>query len=62
MDDQIERATIAKSNGCEMTHIACRQTTDAENLSKRNNRTVHKAQTEIGVAPIDLHRACELVQ
>ena len=62
MNDQIERVTIPKSNGCKMTDIACHQATDAESLGKRDNGTVYKAETKIGVAPIDFHRACELIQ
>jgi hypothetical protein len=61
-NDEVERATIRESDSCEMTHVTCRQTPDAERLGERNNRTVHKAKTEVSVAPIDLHRPRELIQ
>ena len=45
-----------------MTDIPGRQPADAESLGKRNDRAVDKAETEILVSPINLHRAGELAQ
>jgi len=57
MNHQIEAPTIPQSNSREMAHVACRQTTDAESLGEGHDTTVYEAETEIGVAPINLHRA-----
>ena len=35
---------------------------DAESLSKSDDRGVHKAETKVLVAPINLHRPRELIQ
>ena len=37
MDDQVEWAAVTQSNGREVTHVACRQTTDAECLGERHD-------------------------
>src|SRR5580704_18892223 len=62
MNHEVERATVPEPNGREMTHIARRQTTDVERLGKRDNGPVYKAETKIGIAPIDLQSAGELIQ
>ena len=43
-----------------MTHVACRQPTDAQRLGQRHQRCVDEAQTEVGKAPVDFHGAREL--
>ena len=42
-NDQIQRVTVAESNSREMTQIPRRQPSDAESLSKRNDRAVKMA-------------------
>jgi hypothetical protein len=38
MNDEIERTTtITESNSGEVTHVACRQSTDAEQLGQRHH-------------------------
>ena len=55
MNDQIERTAVTQSNSSEMAHVARRQATDAESLRKRDDRAVHKAETKVLVAPVNLH-------
>ena len=38
MNDEIEGATITESNSGEVTHVACRQSTDAQRLGQRHHR------------------------
>jgi len=56
MNHQFERAAVAESNGCEVTHAARSQTTDAERLGERHDRAVHEAQAEIREASVHFHR------
>src|ERR1700750_2872103 len=39
MDDQLERATIAQADCREVAHVARGQTTDAESLGERDDRS-----------------------
>ena len=57
MNHQLKRAAVAESNGCEVAHVARGQTTDAERLGERHDRTIHEAKAEIRVAPIHIHRS-----
>jgi hypothetical protein len=47
MHHQLERASVAKWNRREVTHVACCQTMNAERLGERHDRTIDKAQAEI---------------
>ena len=60
MNDEIECTTITESNRGEVTHVACRQSTDAQRLGERHDRCVDETQTQVGKAPIDFHGAREL--
>jgi hypothetical protein len=54
---QLERAAVAESKGGEVTHVARRQTTDAERLGKGHDRAIDEAQVQIREASVDFHRA-----
>jgi hypothetical protein len=41
MNHQLKRASVAESNGCEVTHVSRRQTTDAKRLGERDNRSIN---------------------
>ena len=53
---QLEGAAVTQSNGCEVTHVARGQTTDAERLGERYNRPIDEAQAKIREASVHLHR------
>ena len=56
MNDQVEGAAVAESKGCEVTQIARCQTTDAERLGERHDRTIDEAHAEIREASVHFHR------
>jgi hypothetical protein len=60
MNDEIEGTAITESNSGEVTHVARRQSTDAQRLGQRHDRCVDEAETEVGKAPVDFHGAGEL--
>jgi len=60
MYDQFERATIGKSNGGEVTHVAGRDSIDAERFGQGDDRGVDEAEAEIHEASVDVHRTREL--
>jgi len=62
MDDEVERAAVTQSDGDKVTQVARRQTTDAERLGERYDRTIDEAQAEIGEALIHFHRTGELTE
>ena len=51
MNDEIEGTTITGSNRGEVTHVACRQSTDAQRLAQRHHRSVDKAQAPRSAKP-----------
>ncbi len=53
---QLEGAAVTQSNGCEVTHVARGQTTDAERLGERYNRPIDEAQANIREASVHFHR------
>jgi hypothetical protein len=60
MNDESEGTTITESDSGEVTHVARRQSTDAQRLGQRHDRCIDEAQTEVGTAPVDFHGAREL--
>lgn len=56
MNDQLERAAIAESNGCEVTHVACCQTTNAQRLGEGYDRTIDETDAKVCEASIHIHR------
>ena len=60
MNHQIKRAAVTQSNGGKVTHVARGQSTDAERLGKRYDRTIDEAQAQIREASIHFHRTGEL--
>lgn len=56
MNDQLECATVAQSNGREMTHIACHQSTDTKRLGECDDGAINEAKAEVGKVPIHFHR------
>ena len=61
MNDQFERAAVTPPNGSKVTHFPRDQTTDAERLSQRHDRSIDEAEAEIREASIHFHRASESV-
>ncbi len=62
MHDQLEPAPIRQSNGSKVTHIAGRESIDAERLGQRDDRGVDEAQTKIREASVHVHRTRELAE
>jgi hypothetical protein len=60
MNDEIEGTTVTESNSSEVTHVACRQSSNAQRLGQSHDRGVDNAQAEVGKTPVDFHGAREL--
>lgn len=56
MNHQLESAAVAETNGREVPHVARCEPPNAEQLRKRHDRAIDQAESEIGKAPIHLHR------
>jgi len=60
MNHQVERAAVTQSNGGEVTDVTRGQSTDAERLGKRYDRTIDEPQAQIREASVHFHRTREL--
>ena len=60
MNHQFKRVSVTQSNGREVTHIARGQTTNAERLGERHDRTIDEAKAEIPEASVHIHRTRKL--
>ena len=60
MNHQFERVAVTQSNGREVTHITRGQTTNAERLGERHDRTIDETKAEIPEASVHIHRTGEL--
>lgn len=60
MNHQFKRASVTQSNGREVTQIARGQTTNAERLGERHDRTIDEAKAETPEASVHIHRTREL--
>ena len=60
MNDQLEGAAVAQSNGREVTHVARRQPANTERFGERHNRAIDEAKTKIPEASVHIHRARQL--
>ena len=56
-NDEIDGTTITESNSGEVTHVGCRQSTDAQRLGQSHYRCVDQAQMEVRITPVRFHTA-----
>jgi hypothetical protein len=47
MNDELEGATITESSSGEVTHVARRQSTDAQRLGQRRDRCIDEVQADV---------------
>lgn len=62
MHDQFEPVASSESNGGEVTHVAGRESIDADRLGQRDDRGVDEAQAKIREASVHVHRTRELAE
>jgi len=62
MHDQLEPATTCESNGGEVTHVAGRDSIDAEGFGQGDDRRVDEAKAEIGEPSVHVDRTRELAK
>src|SRR6266481_6274032 len=60
LDDEVEALSSARPDRAEVVHVAGGQAVYAYFFGKRDHRGVYKAEAEVGVLPIDVHRSALL--
>ena len=60
MNDEVEGTTITESDGGEVAHVACCQTTNADRLGERDDGTIDETEAKICEASIHIHHTREI--
>ena len=61
MNDQVEGAAVAKSDGREVADISRRETTNAKIFGEHHDRRVDETEAKVAVSPVNCHGPCELI-
>src|SRR2546428_14068710 len=59
LDDEVEALSSARPDRAEVVHVAGGQAVYAYFFGKRDHRGIYKAEVEVGVLPIDVHRSVQ---
>jgi hypothetical protein len=62
LDDKLEGAPVTQPNGCEVSQVPRRQAADADGFGEGHDRRVYQAESQIRLAPVDLHRAGQVTK
>ena len=61
MNDQLERTPVAESDHGEVSHVAGGQTPESQLIGEGDDRRIHEAKAQLGIALVNRHGSGELV-